>query len=290
MHISGPLKNWREEVGRRYLNLDFKPLKDDDPVHVSLDLHFAHDGVRLGRLKHSAGATFRDRELIDRDSDACFALLMPRIGALNVGHQGRSVDVAANDATLVHNCQPGHVGSAKASDFSALIIPEANLKPLGVDGANLIGSIWRKSNGALQLLKSYLACLAKGPPAASEAVRAAAARHVVELTVLAARDVIDLKAKSADEFEGVRAARLQIAVQHIREKISDPNLCVASIATSQGVSVRYMHTLFEAAGIQFVPYVNELRLQRVHAALADPDLVGRTIADIAFGAPPKTFR
>ena len=132
MHISGPLNVWREEVGRRYLNLDFRPA-NDEPFRLSLDLLFAGNGVRLGRLKHSAGATYRDPELIRQDNDDSYALLMPRIGTMNVGHPRNAVDVAGHEATLVHNCETGHAGSRNACDFLALIIPSASLAAAGVD-------------------------------------------------------------------------------------------------------------------------------------------------------------
>ena len=247
MYISGPLKTWREEVGRRYLNLDFQPATDE-PLHVSLQLSFAHGGVRLGRLKHSAGVTFRDRELIQQDGDACFTLLMPHAGPLNVGHQGRSLDVGSNDATVVHNCQPGHVGASRACDFSALILPEEQLKRFDINGAAMVGGVWRRNNGAFQLLKGYLACLAKAPPTTSDAVRAAAGEHIVELAALAARDLVQQTAYVGEDYESVRAARLQLALEYIGRNIGDPGLSIANIAASQGVSVRYMYVLFESAG------------------------------------------
>lgn len=57
MQITGPLKVWREEVGRRFLNLDFKPASED-PFRLSLDLIFREDGVGVGRTRHSAGPRF----------------------------------------------------------------------------------------------------------------------------------------------------------------------------------------------------------------------------------------
>lgn len=283
MQTPGTLQAWRDDVGRRYLNLDFKPA-GDAPFHLNLDLHFVHGDMRLARLRHSAGHTFRDRELIEKDSDACFSLLMPRLGLLNVSHQRRSYDVTVNDATVVHNCQPGHVGGAKTGDFSALILPEASLKRFEINGASLVGGIWRKSNGAFQLLKGYIACLTRAPPTAGEDVRAAAANHIIELTALAAREALNQKRDPDDEFESVRAARFQIALQHIASNLHDPGLRATHVAASQGVSVRYLHVLFEVAGLQFSTYVNERRLQRVYDALSDTGSAHLAIADIALAA------
>lgn len=283
MHISGPLHKWREEVGRRYLNLDFKPATED-PVSVSLELNFACDGLRLGRLRHSAGVTFRDREIIQQDNDDCFSLLIPRAGLLNVGHQSHSLEVGAHNATVVHNCQPGYVGASKTCDFTALVIPEQKLKQLGVDGMELVGSTWRRSNGAFQLLKSYMSCIEKTPVPLSEAVMSATAGHIAELAALAARDALELTNSLRDEFLSVREARLQTALKHINDNIRNPGLCVSSVAASQGVSARYMHALFEAAGMQYSSYVNERRLQRAYSALLDPANGALTIADIAFAS------
>ncbi|MEQ1719438.1 MAG: helix-turn-helix domain-containing protein [Hyphomicrobium sp.] len=283
MHITGPLNIWREKVGRRYLNLDFKPA-NDDPFRLSLDLLFTGEGVRLGRLKHSAGATYRDRELIQQDNDDCFALLMPRTGSMNIGHQARSIDIQGHEAAVVHNCEPGHVGSMKPCDFLALIVPNASLKAAGINGGELIGRVWRRSNGALQLLKGYLSCIERAPATTSEAVLSAAARHITELTALAAHDALSTASDGARDGDGIRAARLEMAIAYIAENISDPDLSVSSVALRQGVSVRYMHLLFETAGLQFIQHVNDLRLKTAFAALTDPMLDGQTIADIAFSA------
>ncbi|WP_329333260.1 helix-turn-helix domain-containing protein [Streptomyces sp. NBC_00663] len=63
--------------------------------------------------------------------------------------------------------------------------------------------------------------------------------------------------------------------------ISDPALCVASVAAAHGISDRQLHRLFQRAGIPFWAWLRHERLARIHRDLRDPAHDGRTIASVA---------
>lgn len=64
-------------------------------------------------------------------------------------------------------------------------------------------------------------------------------------------------------------------------RLSDPTLSPGSIASSLGISVRYLNSLFSSEELSFDRWVWELRLQRCHAALTDKSQLARSISDIA---------
>ncbi|MET4488997.1 helix-turn-helix domain-containing protein [Bradyrhizobium sp. LA7.1] len=64
-------------------------------------------------------------------------------------------------------------------------------------------------------------------------------------------------------------------------RLGDPTLSPGSIASSLGISVRYLNSLFSNEELSFDRWIWELRLQRCHAALADPSQLARSISDIA---------
>jgi AraC-like DNA-binding protein len=80
----------------------------------------------------------------------------------------------------------------------------------------------------------------------------------------------------------VAAARLSAAFNQIAKCFQDPELSVAAVAHSQGISRRYLQRLLETAETSFTARVNELRLQRAFALLSEPGT--RRIAEIALEA------
>jgi AraC-like DNA-binding protein len=281
MQNSRPLVVWREEVGRRLLNLDFEP-GSNDPFRLSLDMVFAGDGVRAGRTRHTAGSTFRDKEIARADSEETWAFLIPRAGSLNIRHLNRDFDLAPGEATMVFCNEPGRVGTAKRCDYTGLVMPASAFRASGIDGGALIGRCWNRSNSALQLLRGYLACLERAPPPSSQQVRKAAANHIVELAALAAKEV--LSGEDAGDGETVRSARLKLALDHIARHYTDAAMSMSLVAACQGVSERYLYRLLEDAGIQFTGHVNALRLDHAFKNLTSLHLNQKTVADIAFMA------
>lgn len=65
-------------------------------------------------------------------------------------------------------------------------------------------------------------------------------------------------------------------------RLSDPALSPKLIATTLGISVRYLNALFSAEELSFDRWIWERRLQRCHAALTDRSQLARSISDIAF--------
>ena len=63
--------------------------------------------------------------------------------------------------------------------------------------------------------------------------------------------------------------------------ISDPSLCVDSVAAAHGISARQLHRLFRRTGVPFAAWLRGERLERVRRDLLDPGQDGRTAAAVA---------
>jgi AraC-like DNA-binding protein len=66
---------------------------------------------------------------------------------------------------------------------------------------------------------------------------------------------------------------------HIDSHLADENLGAASVAAAFGISVRYLHRLFEGADSSFARFVSEKRLQR---CAADLTASGSRVSDVAY--------
>jgi len=85
-------------------------------------------------------------------------------------------------------------------------------------------------------------------------------------------------------LSAVAAARLNAALDYIAKSYDEPGLTIAAVASSQGISSRYLQRLIETSGVSFAARVNELRLQKTFTLLAETRDSARRISDIALQA------
>lgn len=68
---------------------------------------------------------------------------------------------------------------------------------------------------------------------------------------------------------------------YVLANLSDPSLCVDSVAAAHGISARQLHRLFRHTGIPFAAWLRGERLARIRRDLLDPAQDGRTTAAVA---------
>jgi AraC-like DNA-binding protein len=80
----------------------------------------------------------------------------------------------------------------------------------------------------------------------------------------------------------LRDVQLLRVRKYIDAHLDDPELSPSIIAAGNGISVRYLHSLFEPEGTTVLQYVIKERLVRCRRELLNPAMGRRTITDIAF--------
>jgi AraC-like DNA-binding protein len=268
-----PLREWREEYARRWLGIDFAPLSDA-PFRVSVQPIF--EDLRSVRTVLSPGTTFRDAELI-KDGDDSFSLLIAQSKNICITHQGRYLQLDRGDATLLHVCATGSVGSGEEFAYMHVLIPYADLAPRIAGFGEAISRRVPRRSEALRLLRAYIRAIEKGcfRSGGHEIVR----RHIIDLAALA---ITRHGAFGETNLTAVATARLHAALDHVASHISDPDLSLSKVAQSLRISPRYLQRLLETSGTSFTAHVTELRLQRAFALLRAQG-AGR-VADIAMQA------
>ncbi|MGW3233766.1 helix-turn-helix domain-containing protein [Kitasatospora sp. NPDC001095] len=73
--------------------------------------------------------------------------------------------------------------------------------------------------------------------------------------------------RPTDELSGVNDAVLFRVRQFVRRHLSDPGLTPEGVARAQGISVRYLHRLFEGEGRTLCEWIREQRLEGCRRAL-----------------------
>lgn len=271
------VREWCELYARRCLRIDFEPLPDV-PFRASVQPIF--EELRVVRSRLSAGRSLRDEELV-KDGDDSLSLLISLSRDICIDHQGREQRLGVGDATLLHVCATGSVGSRQDFEFIPILIPYPELVERGVRLDDAVMQRMPRRSEALQLLRSYVLTLEKGRICAGSELREPIRQHIIDLAALAATAQ---RAIGESGLSAVASARLGAALGFVAARIDDPGLTIAAVARSQGVSPRYLQRLIEASGTTFTEHVNDLRLQRAFSLLTAAGDDAVRISDVALRA------
>jgi AraC-like DNA-binding protein len=91
------------------------------------------------------------------------------------------------------------------------------------------------------------------------------AQNVIDLVAAAAADQLG---ENPAELPGADRVLLRRIRTFVRWNLSDPGLTPQVVARHHGISVRYLHRLFEAEDTTFCQWIRELRLQECRKELA----------------------
>lgn len=244
-------------VSRNVIGLQFTPKKPPEMDLATLPL--AAD-ISVSQAFYSSVKGARTRDLLQDGKHNYFVTVHTDDYEFSV--EGRpTVKVAAGDLTIVSMGMllEFHLPDTRvdvlhlAHEKLVSIIPGIDLEPYHIVPASGHGA------GLLIGYADLLRSIEPGTPNAAEL----AAKHLCELTAL----VVDGRTDRERSGPAIRAARLDLVKKHIGECLGDPQLSVEQVARRQGVSVRYIHKLFEAEGVTFSEYVRDCRIELAYRML-----------------------
>lgn len=273
------LNAWREDVARNLLKIDFRP-NGDNPFRASIEPLFS--GLRVVRMEHTPGRTFRDKELT-RDGDDSYALIVSRGAPLDITHCGQHFQLGRNEATVLRNCDTGVVESAGICRYVSVIVPAHDIKGQRSLFDNSVCRHFARTSGRLRLVNAYVAAIASMTTGQDAVLMATLRQHLIDLMVLLV-SAADGGAEPESSSKAMSAARMACIRQRVAASFADPDLGPAEVAAAEGLSERYLQRLLELQGTTFTAVVNDLRLQHARALFDDPSHRRRRILDIALSS------
>jgi AraC-like DNA-binding protein len=235
-------------------------------------------GQMSGTIKH---ATRRASNIAEDGRDGYLLLVNAGETTLSGVQVGREFSVGCGEAALVSAAEPLRMVGADKNVWMNVVTPRHALADAFSSVDDLLAYRIAADNEALGLLKRYLQMLETGPTLTSPDVEAHASATIIDLIGL----TIGAKGEAAElaGVGGLRSARLQAVLGHIRARYTDVAFSTRDVATALGISARYVNDILQETGSGFAERVLELRLQRARAMLADPRCAMR-IGEIAFAA------
>jgi AraC-like DNA-binding protein len=271
-----PILEWREQYARCCLTVDFEPLPG---AAFSASVKPIFPELRTAQAALSAGFLFRDHDLL-RDGNDSLEVIVAQSPELNITHQGREIRLAPGDATIMQASATGRVGSRESFGFLEVVISPAEWEARGTRPEDGVMQRLSGKSETVQLLRRYIGSVEKGRTISVDG-RSIIRRHIVDLAVLAATTRCPIGESNAS---AIVATRLAAALDYIASHFSDPELSLAKVAQSLGISPRYVQQLLESSGTSFTEHVTKLRLKHAFMLLTAEDLIDLRICNIALQA------
>ncbi|UWU71561.1 helix-turn-helix domain-containing protein [Bradyrhizobium sp. NC92] len=295
---------WREVLCEAFVTLRPERPRDHNrgrfPSRVT-----AHplSTINVTTVQSKAHHVIRDEAEIRRSPQEVYFLNLQLSGRCRYETEGRETIVGPNQFAIVDSTRPYFLDFMDDWNVFSFRIPRHMLRPLlqtpdcstgiCVSGDQALGEI------TIGFLKSIAMRVAELP---SEAIEPLAA------------DVVNLAALSLGATEATRIGQRRSAqralyaaiVKFVETNLADAGLSASSVAAHFGISVRYLHRIFEEKGRSFGQVVLERRLLR---CAGDLDISAQSrISDVAyrwgfndishfnrsfrqrFGASPRAYR
>ena len=237
-------------------------------------------GLRLGRYEGTVSRISRGSTSIAHGLDDDFCLLINRGSARVQSRQaGREHVMDGGTFVLLSNGEPVEMLMDGQAGWVSVNVSRARLKAIAPGAEDLLAKPLQRASLA-HLLGRYV----EGVLETDEAEFDGAVERHVETTVM---DLLALmlgaeEAAHIAAGRGLRAVRLQEILAQVKARFTEPDFSSEHVATSLGISQRYVNKLLFESGHTFAERLLELRLQKAQAMLADARHDVMKVSDIAF--------
>jgi AraC-like DNA-binding protein len=272
------LSYWREVVCATFVGLDVEPPEQRTPGfrgEVS-----AHDlgSMQVATVTSQPHAVVRSPARIRSSPDDDIFVNLAVRGRAVMAQDGRETELRAGDFTYYDSARPCRIACPDPFRLVVLKIPRDLFTVRCRPGGRATAAAISGDRGVGALFSGLL----RRVPARTNGLPDAIAQKVGD-------SVLDLLTTALSErANGDRpplphAAQLLRAQRHITDHLGDPALSPPAVAEALGLSLRYLHALFQAEGTSPFRWVMEQRLKLAATLLADPRQAGRSVTSIGFG-------
>lgn len=267
---------WRAAICDHYVNVDVSATKPEDYKGFIREARFGE--VTMTDILLSEQIIRRNSQHLSRLDKDCYYLQFLHSGSLTVLQRGESlVSNAARGAIFSATEQyelhcAGEVRSfyleLPHDDFARRFPSEKIPVSCAIDSTRGLGRIATEFCTMLSTESTHLAEPMRGPLG-------------TQLMDMLALTLLNADAEASGGESSIRAARLRMIKLWIDEHIGDPELTLERIAAGNGISLRYLHQLFQNEDRSVSEWIWDRRLQLCYDEIAKGD--GRLLTSIAFG-------
>lgn len=267
---------WQQAVSQTYFPLDLR-------FQSAGDFEGTLSAWTMGSiaLSHNLcdGLLYRrhERHLLNEREES-FLITVPEVAEIRFVQDGKDVHCRPGQFLIERSHLPYEFSHRDRASLWVLKIPSDVLRARIARPERLATLQFDTSRSVGALFVDMVRVTAPRLEEMEDEERATIGRHLVDLLAMAIEaDQRVLAGRSSS----VRNAHLHRAEHYIVAHLSDVRLTPQRIAESCGISLRYLHQLFEAEGTTVCAHIRTQRLLMCETALKDP-LCRKTISEIAY--------
>ena len=234
------------------------------------------DGYRLIKCACDATRGTRSVNEISSTSGRALSLLHLRRGREAITIADTEIILHAGDLVLWDSERPMTFDVPESLEKLTLMFPHSALTSIFPNAQDYVGRVIAARPGLSTLLTSYLDTLCDQMGTMSNEDLTAAMKPTMDLLATV------LTMESRLPRQSLRALSLARVQQYIIKHLADPLLSPSTIAEGNGITVRYLHHLFEDVGSSVSCWIKRLRLERCRDDIRCSVTTGRSITEIAF--------
>lgn len=249
-----------------------------EPEHFVADVDSRRHGwLKVVDVRSGPQDVRRTRALIGLDDERYLKVAVLLAGRCRVTQRGRTATLSSGDVVCYDTAEPYDFHMATPFRLVVFLLPERRVghRLRGFDQATVrpLAAFGPYGALAVPVLRTVAATAASvgGTPAS----------HIGDAVVDITAGLVAESRGRAVDGDVARAALRARARQVIERRLTDPDLGPPDVAAALGVSVRYLHQLFEGEGVSVARFIRRRRLDGVVRDLADPQLSHLGIAAIA---------
>jgi len=235
-------------------------------------------GVGVARVVSDPHTVFRSPTLIRRSSEDDLLVNLAVQGRVTVAQQGREALLRPGDFTVYDSALPCRIACLDPFELLVLKVPRPLFDahcPLAQD---TMATPVPGDRGAGALIAPFLHSLTIHARSLAPDTSARICATLLELLAAALHD----RTAAVSRLEAPAVVHMGRARRYIIDHIADPDLSPAVIAQALGISVRYLHAIFQAEDTSPSRWILRQRIHMAAGLLADPGRTSRSITDIAY--------
>ncbi len=267
---------WRQFISETFVELDCNGMSRDD-FFGELRARSVGD-LGISTITTDAYDVFRTDSSISQSSDDDFIVSVQTAGSSTIRQLDREVILNPGDFTIYDSTMPYHLHFANRLSQLVIKVPREYLKKHLQSPETLTALHVKGGKGITQITTKFAQTLFNETDALDKQTQNQVAETFVSLLTSSIREATS-EMERAPRNKATQLLRIK---QFISQNLRDPQLDLHMIATSQNISERYLHTLFERESITPSRFIWNERLKSAHIDLSNSLLSHRSISEICF--------
>ncbi|MFF3510762.1 helix-turn-helix domain-containing protein [Streptomyces sp. NPDC002573] len=234
--------------------------------------------LRMATVEADPARLSRPDSPAEAAPEAQVAVVLQLEGRAALSQDGRQAHLGPGDLVLVDTARPYCLDLPERSVFQLFRVPRRALGAAERELCDATATVVGTTEGIGAILRSYLTSVAASAPSYPSAAATRLAATTAGFLATLVTDRTSPRADPADTPAGFLLTRIR---DHIDRELADPLLSPTTIAQAHGVSVRYLHRLFEDEPTTVSRLILERRLELCARELTRIGEAAPTVASVA---------